>query len=489
MEGQGPALPNDGSAFPGARQIPPPQSFQPRGWEPPPPHNPTNDLVRTVKSILWSAGFVSFMMVLVVSFIVVLAMTPEIQNWITTPVPSSSDPAVLIHPTNTVFIITPFYTPLFTVSGLGFQAWHILMLGILFCSVVYAKFDLLRSWLSAKNAAARSLMIPEKATSSLEGVAKLFMAGMSFSIVYFIFLELINVEMGTPDFDSLSRPELIFGLFNASVWEELVSRVLLVGAPLLLIGLVRKWDKPFAKLLGGGLGFTPVTFTLILFSALIFALAHVGSWDLWKVPQVLVTGLALGWAFVRYGLHASILIHFSINLYSSITEIWPDNEYLLMLLGAAILIWMAAGGYFFLHYCIELAMKLFPSLKPKPAPMAAYPSPPPHWQYGAIQNPTRQPAQTQFPPPPPPHWQNRPTVPPPPWAYGQTPAQAPPPAYQPPPQPPPALKRGITGGFVCTQCGHTAASYDSGKLTCLRCGTAHYRDVPAKPEEKSQIEF
>jgi predicted nucleic-acid-binding Zn-ribbon protein len=46
------------------------------------------------------------------------------------------------------------------------------------------------------------------------------------------------------------------------------------------------------------------------------------------------------------------------------------------------------------------------------------------------------------------------------------------------------------GGFVCPKCGHTSASYDSGKLICLKCGTAHYKEgVPEKVVEKEQIEF
>jgi hypothetical protein len=295
--------------------------------------------------------------------------------------------------------------------------------------------------------------------------------------------------MNTPDFESLSRAELIYGLFAASVFEELVSRVLLVGVPLLFIGLAMKWKKPFNKILGGGLGLTPMTFGLIVFSGTMFAFAHVGSWDLWKVPQVLVTGFALGWAFVRYGLHASILIHFTINLSSSALEIWPDNLGLTTLLGLAMLIWLASGAYFLVHYAIELTMKLAPGLRPKPAPAMAY-MPPPHWQYAYQQPPQgqyNQPPQANYPPPPPPpQWQGQATVPPPAWAY-----QQPPPAQTPPPQQPPIQQPGIgKGGFVCPKCGHTSASYDAGRLTCMRCGGVQYRDgAPQDSDEKMQVEF
>jgi transcription initiation factor TFIIIB Brf1 subunit/transcription initiation factor TFIIB len=49
-----------------------------------------------------------------------------------------------------------------------------------------------------------------------------------------------------------------------------------------------------------------------------------------------------------------------------------------------------------------------------------------------------------------------------------------------------------TGGFVCPNCSNTGASYDSGKLTCLKCGVTHVRETSVeKPVEKQkeQIEF
>ncbi|MBU4032515.1 MAG: CPBP family intramembrane metalloprotease [Candidatus Thermoplasmatota archaeon] len=456
MEGQ------DNTAMRGHSAPIPPPPPSPAPWQArpaPPPYNPVTDLINMVKSILWSAGFISFLFVILMSFIVVMAMTPEIQQWITTPYPSAANPGTMVLPREGVFVITPWLIVLFTFEGMAFQAWHFLMLGILISAFVAAKHDMLRSWLSSKGKLIKSLTVPEKVTSSLENVAKLYMASISFSILYFIFLAAINVEMNSPDFDSWSRPELIYGLFSASVFEELISRVLLIGIPLAIIGLMKNQKEPFKKLLGGGMDLTKLTFGLIMFSSVIFALAHVGSWDFWKVPQVLVTGMALGWAFVRYGLHASILVHFSINLSSSALKIWPDNLALEGILSVIILIWLVAGAYFLLHYAIELSMKLFPSLRPKSATAGAYVSPPPHWQ----------------------NYPNQ--------GMGQSAPRSEKPPFPPPPQPPPVpMQR--PGGFVCPNCGNTNASYDSGKLTCLKCGTTHNRDAPVeKVEEKKMVEF
>jgi hypothetical protein len=505
---------------------PPPTPNAPLPVPPPPqwpqPYNPITELVKMFKTIVWSAGFLSFIIVILFSFIIVMAMTPDIQHWITTPTPNADDPSILELPLEYIFIIVPMPVLLFSISGVEFQAWHILILCILFAAFTQAIYGLWKSWLSKSEMMSLSLTAPEKATSSLEAVAKLFMASISFSFVYFIFLSLINVQMNTPAFDELSRPELIYALFSASVFEELISRVLLIGVPLLFIGLALKWKSPVKGILGGGLDITPITLALIAFSAVIFAFAHVGGWDYWKVPQVLIPGFALGWAFVRYGLHASMLIHFSINLSDVAMQIWPDNMVLQGILSMVMLVWVVAGAYFFFRYSRELVRKLAPKLLPAPQPVGGaapgqyygYAPPPPGYYHppGYYAPP---PAYPYYPPP-----MHQPYAPPPqrfclgcgrqiqtdynhcPHCGKQVPPlpTAGPPAPNTIPNPIPVGKVPIPmvgnavaqGGFVCPNCSNTGASYDSGKLTCLKCGVTHVRETPAdKPAEKQkqQIEF
>ncbi len=434
-----------------------------------PPQEPIKEMFRIIKAMLWSTAFISYLMILVLSFIIVLAMTPEIQEWITTPsIPSADDPSVLLLPEGVFFLIFPVPVLLFTFSGAGFQAWHILMLSILILAFSYGKYDLIKDWLSRKNQVLLSLTAPEKAKSSLEGVAKLFMASSFFGMVYFVFLAITNVEMNTPNFDEFSRPELIYGLFNAAVFEELISRLLLIGVPLLIIALVKRWNNPLKKLIGGGLDINYMTMGLITFSAIFFALAHVGGWDFWKVPQVLVTGFALGYAFVRYGLHASILVHFSINLTSSALEIWPDNIILGSILGMAYFIWIIIGGYFFFDYIWRLLKKLGTIQEPRPAqqmpPQHGYPPQHPGYSPQAGQ-------QYQGPPPQ--------------YAYNPQTGQQP---YN---VPPPPIAQPEPKGFVCPNCGNTGAIYSQGKLTCMRCGTSFGDSKPTEPEtnEKEMYDF
>lgn len=463
----------------------------------PRPYDPVADLLGNVKSILWSAGFVTFMAILVLNMAIVTAMTPEIQGWIT----GSTVPKEYI------FIITPWPVLLFWIDGLAFQAWHLLMLSILLAAFAKGMHGLWKSWSSGKDRPVLSIAVPAKAVSSIENVAKLFMACMFFSTAYFITIGMLGAHMDTPAFDEMSRPELIYGLFSASVFEELISRVLLVGAPLALAALAAGRRGASGRLLGGGMDLTRTTALLIAFSALIFALAHVGSWDLWKVPQVLVTGLALGWAFVRYGLHASILIHFSINLSTSAMEIWPGNVGLDMLLGVFILIWLAAGAYFFIHYAMALARRAgmpVPARKAHPARRPARVLRRARRELSRSMSSARsvlgirrryaRRRKAADLPPPPPGWQaQHGTVPPPPWAGAGSPPQkgAQPPAWHQPARPAgPHRYPPPEGAFVCPQCGGTDAAYEPGRLRCLRCGAVQ-SGVGQAPEahDDGKVEF
>ena len=73
-------------------QHPPPQPMQMNYME---PVDPIKDFLRMIKSMLWSTAFISYLAIIIMSFIIVLAMTPDIQTWITTPsVPSADDGVV-----------------------------------------------------------------------------------------------------------------------------------------------------------------------------------------------------------------------------------------------------------------------------------------------------------------------------------------------------------------------------------------------------------
>ena len=87
-----------------------PQSYQPvPTYQPAPsyypgPASPFPDIARVIKALLWSSGFLSFMCMLFISTIIMLGMTPEIQEWILTPQPLASDPSVEALPRDVIFV-------------------------------------------------------------------------------------------------------------------------------------------------------------------------------------------------------------------------------------------------------------------------------------------------------------------------------------------------------------------------------------------------
>jgi hypothetical protein len=284
------------------------------------------------------------------------------------------------------------------------------------------------SWLDRKKGFEESLTEPEKAGTGIEGVAKLYFAITFFSFVYFLLLEGGGISPTTPAFEEMSMNELLYRLFNAAVWEELVSRSVLIGVPLLVLAVFLRWERPYYRfLIGGGMRLNALTIWLIIISSLVFAFAHVGSWDLWKVPQVLVSGMALGYAFVRFGVHASILLHFSINFVTSwVYELWPEDSIAIIILGMMVLLWIFAGAYFFIDYSLRFGRKFV--------------------------------------------------------GLGRTPQDEMREARQ-------KMPAGIQAqrGFVCSHCGNISARYENGMLICLRCNEPSNTEVQ-ESEEKIDLE-
>jgi hypothetical protein len=99
-------------------------------------------------------------------------------------------------------------------------------------------------------------------------------------------------------------------LADASVWEEVVARVMFIGIPLLFLNPSKKWNLDRFKILLGGKGkFGISEVVLILISSSFFGLAHIG-WGPWKVLPTFVTGALFGYLYIKVGLHAAIAMHF-----------------------------------------------------------------------------------------------------------------------------------------------------------------------------------
>jgi hypothetical protein len=146
--------------------------------------------------------------------------------------------------------------------------------------------------------------------SPLFAVTALFAATVAFNVILNIFLSASGNEPGLPDFGDPWKEQFL--LLNASVWEEVLCRVLMIGLPLMIAGFLKSDKTPWKRLFGRfEMNNTAVFFIIV--SAAIFSYAHLDGWDAFKLAPTFVTGLALGYLFVKYGVHASIMLHFLID--------------------------------------------------------------------------------------------------------------------------------------------------------------------------------
>ncbi|MCX8191765.1 MAG: CPBP family intramembrane metalloprotease [Nitrososphaerales archaeon] len=59
---------------------------------------------------------------------------------------------------------------------------------------------------------------------------------------------------------------------------------------------------------------------MVILSGIIFGLAHItygAGWEVGKLSQATLAGIALGWLYINYGFHAAVLLHWAFNYFTS----------------------------------------------------------------------------------------------------------------------------------------------------------------------------
>lgn len=161
-------------------------------------------------------------------------------------------------------------------------------------------------------------------SSSLFGMGEFFALNLFLSIVYIYTIEFLGYPIKSPISPSPADFALNFvSLTNAGLYEELIARVAYIGIPLFLYYAWsyngrRSPSRPrnlkwWRIIWGGGYKFGKPEIVVLVVSSLIFGFAHVSSWDLSKVPQAALGGFLLGALYLRFGLYADVLFHFSVD--------------------------------------------------------------------------------------------------------------------------------------------------------------------------------
>jgi len=338
-------------------------------------------------------------------------------------------------PSYTLFIVLPFFVDLVTISGGVLYAYYLFVVAAIVASVAWIYLSSARGFLLELTGKAKS-----REHSPLFETAALLFATFFFSVVIGLLVALFGGSTGGLPETTLADD--LFSLANASVWEELAVRVLLIGIPLLLIDLFRRSTKKWHKyIIGSGFKFGVPEVLLVLVSAVVFGFAHYeGGWGAWKIIPTSVAGLAFGYLFLKYGLAAGIVLHFTTDYLAMPGLVFStETGALTIFIGLLAFLWVVLGAVFFTYFTVRLVE--FFSRKPitrRPMPVGAaqfYPGANPYAQYQphyVIPQPQAQTGTAQM--------------------VGH-----------------PGAQYGY-GGYICPVCGNTQARWLGGKFQCLKCG-------------------
>lgn len=203
-----------------------------------------------------------------------------------------------------LFVVVPWIVDFITMSGTALQIYYVLLIVAVGACILFLFYKALKP--AAEFVKGDSE--PIKHTALYE-MTILFCALYIVQFVFIVILQSFGVDIST-----LSDRETwnwMFSLLNASVWEEIVTRVLYLGLPVLIIyAITKKNDVPLWRYLFGGFEMNKMVFVFVIFSAFMFGAGHLNNWDSWKFFTTFLFGLIAGYLFVRYGLYATITMHF-----------------------------------------------------------------------------------------------------------------------------------------------------------------------------------
>ncbi len=212
----------------------------------------------------------------------------------------------------TLYYITPHLEDLVTVGDVGVMAIY-----VLFMIIVTACFAVMiwQAYTKVKDNDRDLNALSETAAYEMPVLLGITLIFEFIGILFFV-----RTGGDTPGIDVGSDPGATFSLLFASVYEELLCRLGMIGVPCLILALLlKRTDSPKWRYLLGGMKYEKWMAVFVIFSAVMFGLAHLDNWGTWKFVPTFAFGLVTGYLFVKYGLHAAIGAHFINDFLDSCT--------------------------------------------------------------------------------------------------------------------------------------------------------------------------
>ena len=256
-------------------------------------------------------------------------------------------------PVTYTFIIFPPGIPalLNTLSGYGFLYYYLFIVGTIIFSLAYLIFidrkEISRSTMELY--VRNRLRVP--ARSAFFDISMVFLSVISFTVIFYFFVDLFT-KPTVPDIGKMSLWMQLYELARAGVWEELITRIPFIGIPLLFIHLYqgKRLLPPYKYITGGDIPIDRATLLLITLCGFMFGFVHMlGGWDAYKIIPAMVAGMGMGYLYARWGIWASITLHFSID-YLSMPSKFFGSEAFDLLTGFFIIFGTIIGVYFLFLY-------------------------------------------------------------------------------------------------------------------------------------------
>jgi len=193
-----------------------------------------------------------------------------------------------------------------------------------------------------------------------QDVTELFSLSLFFTMLIYYLSLLFGYTPSTIGIEKYPLWYQMLQTLHAAVYEEIIVRFLFLGLPLFLTYRLLGKKLPYYRIFGGGFKLGTFEIIYLLISSLIFGFAHMSSWGPWKVIPAFVAGLALGYLYLRYGILASIVLHFINDFISAPLGI---SNALLLPFSIVTIYFMVAGAVFFISYSIRIYHHFHPQPK------------------------------------------------------------------------------------------------------------------------------
>ena len=216
--------------------------------------------------------------------------------------------------TMSILGLVPMLVVLGTISGTALQIAWLLIVAAIVASLAVLGWQSLHAFKENEGDILQRL---ERMPVSTVGA--MFSLMLALNIIVMVISTALGEPIEVPDgMASGNVPQALLDYADAAVWEEVISRIVPVGIPMAIAMLVSR-RKGWLKAVLGGFGMSKFSIALIVISSVIFGFAHMSGWGISKVVPTFLTGIIMGYLFVRIGVHASIAFHFLVDYMSVIS--------------------------------------------------------------------------------------------------------------------------------------------------------------------------